>query len=106
MPSVQLPTPLTAPPPLEPGATPRATNTALPSVGGSTIVIGAQSTSGAAARQAPTAIACLQCQLIGKRRLTCSKVDACSELPHSFLVGPLLLGAWLVTTIAFVLAVL
>jgi hypothetical protein len=106
MPSVQLPTPHDgAPPTLDPAATPRATNTAIPS-NSSTVAIGAHNAPEASARHAPTAFACLQCQLIGTRRLTCSKVDACSDLPHSFLLGPILLGAWFVTAVAFVLAVL
>jgi hypothetical protein len=54
----------------------------------------------------PTALACLHCQLIGRRRLLCSKADACAELPHSFAVGPVLLAAWLATAIAFIVAVL
>lgn len=55
---------------------------------------------------APTAFACLQCQLVGRRRLTCSKADACAELPHSFHLGPVLLVAWAVTVAAFIIAVL
>lgn len=53
----------------------------------------------------PTAIRCLKCQLLGRRRLTCSKADACAELPQTFALGPLLLAAWLATAIAFVVAV-
>jgi hypothetical protein len=106
MPSVQLPTPHDgAPPLLDPTATPRSTNTAIPS-NNATVAVGAHNAPRASARHAPTAFACLQCQLIGTRRLTCSKVDACAELPHSFLLGPILLGAWLVTTVAFILSVL
>jgi hypothetical protein len=59
-----------------------------------------------AAFPAPTALACLQCQLGGRRRLTCSKADACAELPHSFALGPVLLLAWAVTAAAFIIAVL
>jgi hypothetical protein len=55
---------------------------------------------------APTAIACLRCQLIGKRRLTCSKAHVCAELPQSFALGPILLAAWAATAVAFVIAVL
>lgn len=54
----------------------------------------------------PTTLKCLQCQLIGRRRLLCSKADICAELPHSFAVGPLLLAMWLGTAIAFIVAVL
>lgn len=54
----------------------------------------------------PTMLTCLQCQLLGRRRMLCSKADLCAELPHSFAVGPILLGAWLVTAIAFIVAVL
>ncbi len=53
----------------------------------------------------PTAMKCLQCQLLGRRRLTCSKAEACAELPQSFAIGPILLAAWLATAIAFVVAV-
>jgi hypothetical protein len=42
----------------------------------------------------PTPLACLRCQLVGRRRLLCSKADACKELPLVFAVGPLLLGGW------------
>jgi hypothetical protein len=59
-----------------------------------------------AAARMPTTIDCLQCQLLGKRRLTCAKADACASLPQSFAVGPALLAAWAITTIAFLLAVL
>lgn len=55
---------------------------------------------------APTAFACLQCQLVGRRRLTCSKADACAELPHAFYLGPVLLLAWAATAAAFIIAVL
>ncbi len=53
----------------------------------------------------PTAMTCLQCQLLGHRKLTCSKAELCAELPQSFAIGPLLLAAWLATAIAFVVAV-
>jgi hypothetical protein len=93
------------PPPTPPSATSRsARNTALPiapqnvAVGARQIALGAGPT--------PTTIACLRCQLVGKRQLTCSKADACAELPQSFILGPLLLAGWLVTAIAFVVAVM
>ncbi len=53
----------------------------------------------------PTRIQCLQCQLIGHRRLTCSMADDCKKLPHNFFLGPLLLAGWVATAIAFFLAV-
>jgi hypothetical protein len=59
-----------------------------------------------AALVAPTALACLQCQLVGRRRLTCSKATSCAELPHAFALGPALLLAWAVTAAAFIIAVL
>lgn len=61
--------------------------------------------SGGASPIAPTALSCLRCQLLGRRRLLCSKVDACRELPHRYALGPILMVAWLVTVIAFVIAV-
>lgn len=57
-------------------------------------------------RPNPTSLACLHCQLIGKRRLMCAKADVCADLPISFAMGPLLLAAWFITTVAFILAVL
>lgn len=56
-------------------------------------------------RPAPTALACLHCQLIGRRRLICARADACKDLPLVFPLGPLLLAAWLATAIAFVVAI-
>jgi hypothetical protein len=53
----------------------------------------------------PTPLACLRCQLVGRRSLTCTRADACKELPHSFALGPLLLASWLATVIAFAIAV-
>ncbi|HVO21643.1 MAG TPA: hypothetical protein VMU15_20490 [Anaeromyxobacter sp.] len=55
--------------------------------------------------QEPTALSCLRCQLGGRRRLLCSKVDQCKALPQSFLLGPLLLLSWAVLVGAFVFAV-
>ncbi len=52
-------------------------------------------------RPVATALACLRCQLIGRRRLLCSKADACRALPHVFPLGPVLLGLWLTTALAF-----
>ena len=57
-------------------------------------------------RLAPTTMACLRCQLIGRRRMLCSRADVCAELPHSFAVGPILLAAWAATTVAFIISVL
>jgi hypothetical protein len=54
----------------------------------------------------PTALGCLQCQLIGRRRLLCSRVDQCKEIPHVNALGPVLLVAWLVVLVAFFVAIL
>lgn len=53
---------------------------------------------------APGALQCLRCQLLGRRRLLCSRADLCRELPHDHLLGPLLLAGWLVTAVAFFVA--
>jgi hypothetical protein len=55
--------------------------------------------------QPPTVMSCLRCQLLGRRRLLCSRKDACSELPVVFPLGPVLLAGWLATVVAFVLNV-
>ena len=54
----------------------------------------------------PTALDCLQCQLIGHRRLLCSRVDQCKELPHVNALGPVLLLGWVVMAVAFFIAIL
>lgn len=77
-------------------------NTALPLAVPSAVTTGAPAARNSA--REPTVIACLQCQLIGKRRMLCSKVDACAELPHSFVLGPILLAGWLFTAVAFLVA--
>ena len=71
------------------------------------LAIPVPTTSSAAAllRAAPVALDCLNSQLLGRRRLLCSRVDACREIPHVFAVGPVLLVAWLATLVGFVLAV-
>jgi hypothetical protein len=53
----------------------------------------------------PRTVDCLRCQLVGRRRLLCAKVDECKSVPHAFFMGPLLLAAWLGTVIAFYVAV-
>ncbi|BDG10052.1 hypothetical protein AMPC_31650 [Anaeromyxobacter paludicola] len=53
----------------------------------------------------PTALSCLRCQLLGRRRLLCTRVDACRTVPHVYAVGPILLAGWLVTLAAFLFAV-
>jgi hypothetical protein len=53
----------------------------------------------------PTAMSCLRCQLLGRRKLLCSRKDACSELPVVFPLGPALLAGWVATVIAFVVSV-
>jgi hypothetical protein len=55
---------------------------------------------------APDALQCLRCQLLGRRRLLCSRGDICRELPHVYPLGPILLAGWLVTAVAFVIAVM
>jgi len=52
----------------------------------------------------PNALSCLGCQLIGRRRLLCSKVEQCRDLPQPFVLGPLLLLSWAILLAAFVLA--
>jgi hypothetical protein len=54
----------------------------------------------------PTALDCLQCQLIGHRRLLCSRVDQCKEITHVNALGPVLLLGWVVMAVAFVIAIL
>ncbi len=53
----------------------------------------------------PTALMCLQCQLIGRRRLMCSRRDECRSIPHMFILGPVLLVGWIATVVTFILAV-
>jgi hypothetical protein len=77
-------------------------NTALPLAAPGTVTIGSPGVRAAA--PAPTMLACLQCQLIGRRRMLCSKVDSCAELPHAFALGPILLAGWLFTAVAFIVA--
>ncbi len=55
-------------------------------------------------RAEPTALSCLRCQLLGRRRLTCTAADQCARLPFVLPVGPILLAAWLATALAFVVA--
>jgi hypothetical protein len=50
-------------------------------------------------------LACLQCQLTGRRKLTCTRKDVCRELPLAFFLGPALLVAWLGTAVAFFVTV-
>ena len=105
MPSVELPHRDPEPVPPSNGAQPASLplmNTALPLAAPGTVTIGARSAPAAA--PAPTTLACLQCQLIGRRRMLCSKVDSCAELPHAFALGPILLAGWFVTAVAFVVA--
>jgi hypothetical protein len=54
--------------------------------------------------QAPDALQCLRCQLLGRRRLTCSRAELCREAPRFHPVGAILLAAWLATAAAFVAA--
>jgi hypothetical protein len=53
----------------------------------------------------PTTRSCLQCQLLGRRKLLCSRKDACADLPVVFPLGPMLLAGWLATVVAFVMVV-
>jgi len=53
-------------------------------------------------KQEPTPLDCLQCQLIGRRRLRCARIDSCKEVPHQMWIGPVLLVGWAVTVVAFV----
>ncbi|BDG02953.1 hypothetical protein [Anaeromyxobacter oryzae] len=61
---------------------------------------------GSARATTPDTLQCLRCQLLGRRRLTCTRADVCREIPHFYPLGPLLLLAWLATAVAFVLAVM
>ncbi len=59
----------------------------------------------AARASMPTQLTCLRCQLIGRRRLLCARANDCKDLPHVFLLGPVLLGGWIATVIAFVASI-
>ncbi len=50
----------------------------------------------------PTALSCVQCQLLGRRKLTCSRADVCASLPLVLPIAPLLLVAWAATIALFV----
>ena len=52
----------------------------------------------------PTPLSCLRCQLLGRRRLTCTAADECARLPLVLPLGPALLAAWLATAVAFVVS--
>ena len=54
----------------------------------------------------PDTLQCLRCQLLGRRRLTCSRADVCRTIPHFYPLGPVLLAAWLVAAVAFLIAVM
>jgi len=53
----------------------------------------------------PTALSCLRCQLLGRRKLLCSSAEVCEEVPHVFALGPVLVLAWAATLAAFLFAV-
>jgi hypothetical protein len=55
---------------------------------------------------APTALDCLRCQLLGRRKMLCSRGDVCSETPHVGALGPVLLVSWLAIVVAFIVTVL
>jgi hypothetical protein len=55
---------------------------------------------------APTALDCLRCQLLGRRKLLCSRGDVCRETPRAGALGPVLLVGWLAMLVAFIVAVL
>ncbi|HET6412045.1 MAG TPA: hypothetical protein VFG53_08290 [Anaeromyxobacter sp.] len=54
----------------------------------------------------PTALDCLRCHLIGRRKLACARVDQCKEIPHVSALGPALLAGWLAMLVAFIIAIL
>ena len=54
---------------------------------------------------APTALSCLRCQVLGRRRLLCSRAEECKAMPHVFAFGPVLLFGLLATIITFFLAI-
>jgi hypothetical protein len=53
----------------------------------------------------PTALNCLRCQLIGRRKLLCAREDECKAVPHVFALGPFLLLGWLGLGLAFAYAI-
>jgi hypothetical protein len=53
----------------------------------------------------PSVLDCLKCQLLGRRRVTCSRLDACRELLHVFALGFVLLAGWIAILVAFILAI-
>ena len=53
---------------------------------------------------APSAAACLRCQLLGRRKLLCAREDVCRSLPHVFALGPVLLVGWAALAVAFFVA--
>jgi len=57
------------------------------------------------ARRQATPIACLRCQLIGRRSLLCSQREVCRRQPHASAVGPLLLLGWAATVVALLAAI-
>lgn len=60
---------------------------------------------GSTGTREPDALQCLRCQLLGRRRLTCSRRELCLEVPHFYPLGPILLLAWLATAAAFVVSI-
>ncbi len=50
----------------------------------------------------PTALSCVQCQLLGRRKMTCSRADVCASLPLVLPIAPVLLLAWAATAAVFV----
>ena len=56
-------------------------------------------------RLAPTALSCLRCQVLGRRKLLCSRVEECKAVPHVFALGPVLLLGWVAMGVAFFFAI-
>ena len=56
-------------------------------------------------RNEATPIACLRCQLTGRRSLLCSQREVCRRQPRSSAAGPLLLLGWAATVVALLAAI-
>jgi hypothetical protein len=55
---------------------------------------------------APTGLDCLRCQLLGRRRLLCSRADACKEIPHAGALGVVILVGLLAGFAGFIASIL
>jgi hypothetical protein len=55
---------------------------------------------------APTGLDCLRCQLLGRRRLLCSRADTCKEIPHAGALGAVILVGLLAGLVGFIVSIL